>query len=115
MIGPDLTGVARRFSVHDTLEAVVDPSKTIPHEFQASVILTTDGKVVVGEIVNLSAKGMSVRTDALSPSALTIIKHDNVDEITPSKTSMMPEGLLETLSQDEIVELLAYLATGDKK
>ncbi len=114
MVGPDLTGVARRFSVRDTLEAVVDPSKTIPHQFQASVILTTNGKVVVGEIVNLSAKGMSVRTDALSPSALTIIKHDDVDEITPSKTSMMPEGLLETLSHEEIVELLAYLATGDK-
>ena len=114
MVGPDLTGIARRFSVHDTLEATIEPSKTIPHQFQASVILTTDGRVVVGEIVNLSPQAMLVRTDALSPSGLTNIPHDQVDEITPSKTSMMPKGLLDTLTKDELLELLAYLASGDK-
>ncbi len=110
MVGPDLTGATRRFSPTDLLEAIVDPSKSIPHEFQAVAIRTDDGKTVVGEIVNLSSGSILVRTDPLAPATLTKIKEDRIEDVVPSRVSLMPSGLLDTLTQDEILDLLAFLA-----
>ena len=50
-VGPDLSGATRRFSPHDLLEAIIEPSKTIPHEFQAVKVVTDEGQVVVGQVV----------------------------------------------------------------
>jgi putative heme-binding domain-containing protein len=113
MVGPDLAGATRRFSPHDLLEAIIEPSKTIPHQFQAVTVLTNDGKVVVGEIVNLSGGTISVRTNPLDPSKLTKIKQDEIEDVTPSKTSLMPAGLLDTLKKEEVFDLLGYLASGE--
>ena len=52
-LGPDLSGVAGRFSVRDLLESVVVPNKTISDQYAAVMIATTDGRVVTGRIVNL--------------------------------------------------------------
>ena len=53
--GPDLTGVAGRFSVRDLLESIVEPSKEISDQYAAVIITTTNGKVVTGRIVNTAA------------------------------------------------------------
>ena len=56
--GPDLSGVAGRFSARDLLESVVVPSKTISDQYQAVVIATTNGKIVTGRIVNLNGNNL---------------------------------------------------------
>lgn len=109
-VGPNLTGATRRFSPHDLLDAILNPSKTIPHDFQAVKILTEDGKVIVGQVVNYGGGGMSVRTNQMEPWKLTKINADSVETITPSTTSLMPAGLLDTLKRDEIFDLLQWLA-----
>src|SRR5207244_13586030 len=53
MTGPDLTPAGRRYSPHDLLDQVVNPSKVINDQFAAVNIVTTEGKVVSGIIVNL--------------------------------------------------------------
>ena len=109
-VGPNLSGATRRFSPRDLLEAILDPSKTIPHEFQGVKILTEDGKVVVGQVVNYGGGGMSVRTDPMVPWRLTKIDSNTVERITPSTTSLMPAGLLDTLHKEEIFDLLQWMA-----
>ena len=74
-----------------------------------------DGRKVVGRIVNLNGGDMSVLTDKLNPNGTTSVKQSNIDRIRPSKVSMMPEGLLDTLTDDEAIDLMAYLLSMGKR
>ena len=107
--GPDLTGVAGRFSPRDLLESIIDPSKTVSDQYEAVVIETDDGKLVTGRIVNLNGDTMMVMTNMMDPNDLTGINRRKVESVTPAKNSMMPAGLIDTLKEDEILDLLAYL------
>jgi len=113
--GPDLSGVAGRFSVRDLLESTVVPSKTISDQYQAVVIATTSGKIVTGRIVNLHGNNMSICEDMLDPGRTKNVQRDEIEEIKPSPVSQMPEGLLDTLHRDEVLDLIAYLLSrGDR-
>jgi putative heme-binding domain-containing protein len=108
-VGPDLTILAGRFSPRDILESIVDPSKQISDQYGSVQILTTDGKVVAGRIVNLAGDTVRVQTNMMAPSALTGVDRKQIEEIVPSRISMMPTGLLNTLTKTEILDLMAYL------
>ena len=56
MTGPDLTTAGRRYSAHDLLDQVINPSKVINDQFSAVSILTDEGLVHTGVIVNLGIK-----------------------------------------------------------
>jgi putative heme-binding domain-containing protein len=114
--GPDLTGAAGRFSVRDLLESIVEPSKVISDQYAAVIIATTDGKAVIGRIVNLFGDSIMVNTDMLDPNALVNVDRRRVETMEPSKVSMMPEGLIDTFTKEEILDLVAYLLSrGDRK
>ena len=108
-VGPDLTILSGRFSPRDILESIVEPSKQISDQYGSVQIITLDGKVVVGRIVNLAGDSYRVQTNMLDPGALVAVDRKQVDEMLPSRVSMMPAGLLDTLQMDEILDLLAYL------
>jgi putative heme-binding domain-containing protein len=115
-LGPDLTGIAGRYSTRDLLEKITTPSKAISDQYAASNITTTDGKVITGRIVNLGEEILYVMTNLLEPSRLTRVDRRKVETIQASKVSMMPEGLLDTFQEDEIKDLIAYLLSrGDRK
>ncbi len=114
-LGPDLSGVAGRFSVRDLLESMVVPSKTISDQYAAVMIATSSGRVVTGRIVNLSGNNLSICPDMLDPSRQINVRRDDIEEMKPSPVSMMPEGLLDTLHRDEVLDLVAYLLSrGDR-
>lgn len=112
LIGPDLTNVNRRFSQHDLLTSIVEPSKVIPEKYQSLQVVTTDGHIFVG-ITALGGDYRSTKlrlaTNVLDPYAITEIEKQEIDEIRPSSTSWMPNGLLNTLTAEEVADLLAYL------
>ena len=108
-VGPDLTGVVGRYSVRDLLESVVVPSKVISDQYQAIMIQTKDGRVVTGRIGNLSGANVNVVEDMLDPGRMTGVRRADIEMMEPSPTSMMPEGLLNTLTAEEIQDLIAYL------
>ncbi|MFO0863656.1 MAG: heme-binding protein [Gemmataceae bacterium] len=113
--GPDLTVVGNRFSVKDMLESIILPSKVVSDQYQAVVVTTKDDRIVTGRIVNLAGNNVMVNTDPFNPNGIVGIDRNNIDTITPSKTSIMPEGLIDGLQPDEIVDLIAYLfARGDR-
>ena len=114
-MGPDLTAAAGRFSARDLLESILDPSKEISDQY-AAVVITTEDRTYVGRIVNLHGDNLVVMTDMLDPNKLTNVSHRKVQSIKPSKVSPMPEGLLDTFKEDEILDLMAYLLSrGDRK
>jgi putative heme-binding domain-containing protein len=114
--GPDLTAIAGRFSQKDLLESIVDPSKEVSDQYAAVEIDTLDGKKIVGRIVNLNGDNIMVNTDMLNPNGQVTVSRKNIDLMKPSKLSMMPAGLLDTLKEEEILDLMAYLLSrGDRK
>ncbi|OYW20361.1 MAG: hypothetical protein B7Z55_07430 [Planctomycetales bacterium 12-60-4] len=114
-LGPDLTSVAGRFSSRDLLESIIDPGKVISDQYAAVTILTEDGVSVTGRIVNLNGDTMKISTNMLNPDEQVTIDRRKIEEMFPSKTSMMPNGLLNTLKEDEILDLVAYaLSRGDR-
>jgi putative heme-binding domain-containing protein len=105
-VGPDLTTVSRRFQKKEILESILFPSQVISDQYVSKTVLTTDGRSITG-LVTPQADGSLVVLQS-SAEKVTIAGKD-VDNIVTSKVSTMPEGLLNTLTLDEIVNLFAYL------
>jgi putative heme-binding domain-containing protein len=115
-LGPDLSGLAGRFNKKDLLESIVEPSKEISDQYEAITVVTNDGRVITGRIANLNGDDIQINTDMLNPNNMPHVKRQDIEEITKSKVSMMPEGLLNTLNESEVLDLMAYLLSrGDRQ
>ena len=82
------------------------------------MIQTTDGRTVTGRIINLHGDGMTVNTDMLNPGqgGSVTVRRSEIEAMQPSATSMMPAGLLDTMNQNEVLDLLAFLLSrGDRE
>lgn len=112
ILGPDLTGAGGRFSPKDLLAAIIEPNKEISDQYAATQFVTDSGQVVVGKVINMNGKNLQVLTNLLDPSSLTGVNRDEIESVRPAPNSMMPAGLIDTLSEEEILDLLAYLRSG---
>jgi putative heme-binding domain-containing protein len=110
-VGPDLTAVASRFNHHDLLESIIEPSKVISEQYAAFVINRKPGDAVVGQIVEDNNDHLVVLTDLLAGTRLDISKTQFVSKAA-SPVSLMPPGLINNLSKEEILDLLAYIESG---
>jgi putative heme-binding domain-containing protein len=108
-VGPDLTAVAGRFGVPDLLQAIVEPSKVVSDQYAAVSIATTDGRIVTGRVGNLSGDNLHVIEDMFDPGHFTNVNRSHIEEMRLSDVSLMPSGLLNTLTADEIEDLIAFL------
>src|SRR6185295_4471506 len=100
-IGPDLTGVAGRFSARDLIESIIDPSKEVSDQYAAIVIEKNDGTEVTGRIANLSDNNIMVNANMYDPNDMVRVNRKDIKSISPSKVSMMPTDLLNVLKEDE--------------
>ncbi|MDR3402100.1 MAG: c-type cytochrome [Chthoniobacter sp.] len=112
MTGPDLTQAGGRYSARDLIDNIVNPSKEINEQFVPTVITLLDDTQHIGMIVNLNSDFVSLNTDPTQPNQQERIDRKKVKSIEPSKVSLMPPGLLNILSKDEIFDLAAYVLSG---
>ena len=112
--GPDLTLVAGRFSPRDLLESMVELSKTVSDLYGKVVLTLRKGENLTGRIVYLHEDSVMVCPDMFDPAQTVKVDRKEVLTIEPSKISPMPEGLLSLLTQDEVLDLLAYLVEGSR-
>ena len=105
-MGPDLTGLGNRFSLRESIESTVHPSKTISDRYQAKTILTVDGRLMNGIARQQADESYLVWLDNGRSVTVTL---SEVEELKDSKRSTMPEGLLDSLTVPEINDLFAYL------
>ena len=116
MTGPDLTGAGGRYSPHDLLDQIINPSREINDQYVPTVITKMDGGTVIGTIVNLYQQKVTVNTDPADPNQIEELNRADIKSIESSKVSLMPPGLLSLLTKDEVLDLLAYvLSGGDEK
>jgi putative heme-binding domain-containing protein len=111
-VGPDLTGASGTFSVRDLLEAIIEPSKQISSLYGTMVVRMTDGETLTGWIPEETDETISVMENMFGEGKLTVVKRQDIQSMAPSTTSLMPAGLLNTLKQDEISDLVAFLLSG---
>ncbi len=110
-IGPDLTGADRK-NLDLLLTQVIDPSAAIRPEHFAHTIATTDGRLLTGLVVE-SAAGAITLVDAKAEK--TVVAREQIDAMKPSPVSLMPEKLLDALSDQEVRDLFSYLQGDEPK
>lgn len=103
-IGPDLTGSGRQ-NLDYVLINLVDPSAAVGADYRLSTVALNDGRVHNGIIASQTEKMVTLQT---AKERLTISRTE-IDEIVPSSLSLMPDGLLQPLTADQIRDLVAYL------
>ncbi|NQV23237.1 MAG: c-type cytochrome [Rhodopirellula sp.] len=103
-LAPDLTG-AQRSNLNYVLENIVDPSATVSKNFQMTIVLQKDGRVYNGVVVAQNEKTITLQT----VDASVVIPRDDIEETALSNLSMMPEGMLKFLSEDQVRDLVKYL------
>lgn len=103
-MGPNLTGSDRK-NVGYLLENIIDPSASVPGDYQMSIVSMKDGRVLTGAVMNRRDPVVRLRMMAEELK----IDGNEIDEIKGLGMSLMPEGLLNGLSEEELVDLFGYL------
>lgn len=107
--GPDLTQAAGRFAMKDLVEAIVEPSRVISDQYKSTIIETTDGEVVNGRIVREVGEEITIVTDPEDATKSVTITKGDIAQQKASPVSLMPKELINTLNEQEVLDLLAYL------
>lgn len=113
-VGPELTGAGSKYSRRDILESMIEPSKVISDQFQNSNIWKKDGDDVSGRIIDENKERIIVLPNMLAPEVTVEVRVSEIARREPSKVSAMPTGLLNQLTQEEILDLMAYIETMGK-
>ncbi len=110
-VGPDLSAIGKRFDLRAILESILEPSKVVDPKYHATTWVLTDGRVVTGRANMVNDREIGVEVSALSGESLRLLRSE-IESSHPAVVSPMPQGLLDTLSEEEILDLLALLRGG---
>jgi len=105
-LGPDLAGVAGRFSRDDLFTAIALPSRDVSPRYQTTLVETKSGKVITGLIVYESVDGVMLRNGT---NQTFRIEADQIESRRNLPTSIMPADLLKDLKPAELADLYSYL------
>ena len=111
-LGPELNDIGKRFRGKKLLQQILEPSAEVNEKFRTTQLLLDSGKVVTGIILKETDEHYQVAANLLTPNVLTAVPKAEVEETYPAKLSPMPTGLVDTLTQEEIIDLVSYLEAG---
>jgi putative membrane-bound dehydrogenase-like protein len=107
-IAPELTGVGSRFSRIYILESILEPSRTIAPRYGTLVVAQKNGQMVSGVKV-METEGALTLAD--NQGQRHVVAKTDIEERRPSPVSTMPEGLEKRFTQDEFIDLIAFLVS----
>ena len=105
-VGPNLTG-SQRTNLDYVLGKVLDPSAVVSRDYRMTIIKTKDGRVINGIVQQETDAAVTLK----APNQTIIVQKDEIEKRKVSDTSLMPEGLLAAMSEQDARDLLAYLAS----
>jgi putative heme-binding domain-containing protein len=115
-VGPDLAQLDAKMTRVEILRSLLEPSAKIDDKYRTHVFSTKSGKVVTGMILEESPRRITLIENPLAKTAPVSLDRDEIDERSRSSTSIMPKGLLDKLTSEEVLDLIAYIAArGDSK
>ena len=109
-VGPDLGQVLERHKgdLRSLLREILDPSYKVDPKYTLYNVQTGDGRVISGILSEQNRDSVTLITNPDKPQPL-VIPRDDIDEMVKSAISMMPKGVMDRYTHEEILELLAYL------
>jgi putative heme-binding domain-containing protein len=107
-IGPELTGVGSRFSRIYLVESILEPSRTIAPSFGTLVISLKNGKALTGVKVTETETTLTL---ADNQGQKYVLAKTDIEEQQVSPLSTMPEGLEKRFTEDEFLDLIAFLVS----
>lgn len=107
-VGPDLTHVSKRFDGRALLESIVDPSRQVDPKYYNATFLMSDGRLITGRTVGVNKNQLTIETDPLTARTI-VIDRSEIESSLESTRSPMPDGLLDTLTREEVLDLIAFL------
>jgi putative heme-binding domain-containing protein len=115
-VGPDLAQLDPKMTKAEILRSLVEPSAKIDEKFASHVFSMKSGKVVNGMILEASPTQLKIVENPMAKTPPVLLDRTDIEEDTKSPTSIMPKGLLDKLTREEILDLIAYIAAkGDSK
>ncbi|MDG2014389.1 MAG: c-type cytochrome, partial [Pirellulaceae bacterium] len=109
-VGPDLTG-SNRADLDYILLNSVDPSFDVADSYKTTVVQTVDGRVVNGVLAEEDETRIVLKT---AEQPRVVIAKQDIEARKLSNKSMMPEGQLEQMTEQEVVDLVLYLRTKEQ-
>ncbi|MBI3837203.1 MAG: HEAT repeat domain-containing protein [Planctomycetia bacterium] len=110
VFGPDLTKLDPKFQSLDILKELLEPSARINEKYQSYIFQLESGKVVTGLVLEETPERIKLIENPLAQAEPIELKTADVVERQKSASSLMPKGLLDKLSREEILDLIAYVA-----
>jgi putative heme-binding domain-containing protein len=111
-IGPDISGAGGRYSIRDLLENIIEPSLVISDQFGTEQIERAEGDPIIGRVVGEENGELLIMANPFMPDEKTRVKADTVKARKTFPLSMMPPGLINSLNEQELKDLLAYILSG---
>lgn len=108
-IGPDLTG-AGRDNLDYLLENIVDPSAVVAADFRLTTVTLADGRILNGVVVAQTPIVLTLQT----ASDRVVVDRREISTTAPSNLSLMPDGLIDQLSEIALANLFAYLQSQEQ-
>jgi putative heme-binding domain-containing protein len=105
-IGPELSRIGSSRTREALLEAIVMPSQRIEQGYDTLAVLTVDGRLVNGLVVSRDADQIQLRVSADKVETIPTVE---IESQRPSSVSIMPGGMLDLLSRQELADLLSLL------
>ena len=113
--GPDLTQYDKKWTAEDILREIIEPSHRINEKYFTYKIETESGEVITGLITKETADYVELVENPLVKTDPRRIKKSDIFDRSKSKVSLMPKGMVDQLTEEEILDLIAYLAARGKK
>ncbi|MBS0265438.1 MAG: c-type cytochrome [Planctomycetes bacterium] len=108
-IGPNITG-SQRQNLDYLLENLIDPSGAVSRDFQMQIIETQAGRVITGLVVAESDAAVTIQT----VNEKIVVPASEIATRTTSNVSMMPDGLLQKMTIEQVRDLIAYLSGNEQ-
>lgn len=105
-IGPDITG-SNRANLDYILENAIDPGAVVGNDYKMTTLVLNDGRVITGLVEKETDSAYTVRT----VNDVALVAKSDVEERAPSELSLMPEGQLDQLTEEELRDLISYIAS----
>ena len=107
-LGPDLGSIGASAPLDYIIEALLDPSKKIKEGYRSTNINTKNGDFYGGSIQKEDSNIVLLKT---ATGTDVTVKKSDIKSMETSKVSMMAPGLIDSLPEDELVDLISYLAS----
>jgi putative membrane-bound dehydrogenase-like protein len=106
-IGPDLSTIGTKYGKDELLRSILNPSEAVGYSFRAQVVALNDGRVLTGLAVEDGPDRLVLKT---AEGQRITIRPGDIEDRKTSDLSLMPEGLAQTMSDQDLVDLLAFLS-----